>query len=254
MGYRRHMRFLPFVTLAVVAALAACNDTPEQKPVEGRNAANYTAANIAPLAERSRDPAELDGAFLAAFPNPVARVGEDDYSFKPAALYRLKDNWVLLSEGTGPDCHACSGWLAVHYLRQTPEGFALVKGWNDAIPGTSFGGAPQWTLRTDLASVPVIESEHGGTWQGYSCSVARLTGLDPNGPTRLAEHIPLAYSDAGAIVDDTKPREVDGTIAQGQRDQSFTVHYKGTVTQDVVYSRKGAGFVAGTGADTIPQC
>jgi len=47
---------------------------------------------------------------------------------------------------------------------------------------------------------------------------------------------------------------VAGTIAEGQRGQSFTVHYKGTVTRDIPYTRTGATFAPGKGADEIPQC
>lgn len=246
------MRRFALVLVPALLGVAACKDTPSAPDNGGT--ANLTSANLAPLAEKSNDPAALKLAFAAAFETPQQRVGDDSYTFSPTALYRLDKAWVLLSEGTGPDCHACSGWLAVHYLNRTDDGFQLVKGWNDAIPGTSFGGAPEWKMRTDLMAVPVIESEGGGTWQGYSCSIARLTELTPGGPKPIAERIPLSYSDAGAIVDETKPREVTGTIAEGQRGQSFTVHYKGTVTRDIPYVRSGATFAPGKGADEIPQC
>jgi hypothetical protein len=247
------MRFSAPIVLALLLGTAACKDTPPSRPDNG-GTANLTAANIAPLAEKSNDPAALREAFAAAFETPKQQIGDDNYGFTPTALYRLDKAWVLLSEGTGPDCHACSGWLAVHYLNRTDKGFQLVKGWNDAIPGTSFGGAPQWQVRTDLTTMPVIESEGGGTWQGYSCTVARLTELTPDGPKPLVERIPLAYSDGGAIIDGSKPKQVDGSIVEGERGKSFTVRYKGTVTRDIPYTLQGNGFTAGKGADQIPQC
>ncbi len=247
------MRSPALVLLPILFGIAACKDTPPAAP-ENAGTANLTSANLAPLAEKSNDPAALKQAFAVAFETPEQRIGGDSYNFTPTALYRLDKAWVLLAEGTGPDCHACSGWLSVHYLDRTDDGFKLVKGWNNAIPGTSFGGAPEWKMRTDLMATPVIESEGGGTWQGYSCTVARLTELTATGPKAVAERIPLSYSDAGAIVDDTKPREVDGTIAEGQRGESFTVHYKGTVARDIPYTRKGETFAPGKGAADIPQC
>lgn len=250
------MRLPLFLALSASLALAACKDPQAAKDGEPANKAAQTAAHMAPLAERSADRAALTAAFAVAFDNPAQKVGDDTYTYTPAALYRLADKWVLLSEGTGPDCHACSGWLAVHYLNRAPDGvFTLAKGWNDAVPGTSFGGAPEWTVRTDLMAAPVIESQGGGTWQGYSCSIGRLTELADAGPKVRVERIPLMYNDGGAIVDDArKAEEMEGRIAQGLRDESFTVRYTGTVARDVAYTRKGEAFVPGPGADKIPQC
>lgn len=241
------------VVISVLVLLAGCQPEPAEKP-EQNNAA-LASVNVAPVAERSDDPTAMKQAFAAAFPEPTARIGDDTYSYTPAALYRLKDKWVLLSEGRGPDCHACAGWLSVHYLERGGDGFKLMKGWADAVPGTSFGGPPEWKVRTDLMSAPVVESTGGGTWQGYTCSVGTLTELTPDGPKARAKQIPLVYSDAGAIIDESqKPKEMEGRIGEGQRGKSFVVHYSGAVTRDVSYTLKGDAFEAGAGAKDIPTC
>ena len=246
------MRFPALSLLVPLSLLAACGGGDDA----GKNAEKVvnTSAPRVPLAEKLNEPAALKSAFALAFKSPAVSIKDESYTFTPAALYRVHDGLVLLSEGSGPDCHACSGFLAVHYLTEGTDGMKVIKGWVDAIPGSEYGAPPQWEVRTDLMSAPVVQTVSNGMGQGITCSIARLTELLPDGPKLRADLVPLAYSDEGAIVDDTKPSTVDAAIAPADRDKDFVVKYKGSVTRDVTWSRQGDAFVASKDAQGIPQC
>jgi len=245
---------LPVALLLVPAiTLAACSGGAPEKEGARENAVE-TSANLTPRADKVNDAAVLANAFRAAFKAPEVRLGDDIYSFRPAALYRMDDRWVLLSEGSGPDCHACSGFLAAHYLAGEPGAFSVTGGRADAIPGSSFGAPPEWRMRTDLMAAPVIEAHGGGTWQGISCSTATLTELAPEGPALRAKDIPLLYDDTGAIVDDRAPTSVKGTVGEGQRSRNFIVRYDGSVKREIAYDRKGDLYAPAAKTDDVPQC
>ncbi|MBB5686135.1 hypothetical protein [Sphingobium boeckii] len=246
------MRFPALSLFASLMLLSACGGGDDANKASEK--AIDTSALRVPLAEKLNEPAALQSAFALAFETPAIMIKDERYTFAPAGLYRVKEGLVLFSEGSGPDCHACSGLLAVHYLTETPEGMKVTKGWTDAIPGSEYGAPPQWTVRTDLMSAPVVQTVSNGMGQGITCSIARLTELLPDGPKLRADLVPLAYSDEGAIVDDTKPNTVDAAIAPADRDRDFVVKYKGSVTRDVIWSRQGEAFVAGKDAQGIPQC
>lgn len=246
------MRFPALVLLPL--ALAACGGEPAEQPADPAPNAVATSVGAIPAVMRSTSAAALGAAFTAAFADPNVRIGDDLYRFRPAALYRLPDKWVLLSEGSGPDCSACAGRLAVHYLARTADGFAVREAWPDAIPGSGYGAPPEWQLRTDLTGAPVIQSEASGMGQGIVCRVARLTALTPEGPAPIAERIPLDYSNAGAIVDGSAATEVQGAIVAGDSDEGFTVRYSGTVDRAVPYQRSDDGYAPAASAADIPQC
>jgi len=247
------MRFPAACLLILPMFLAACGDGAS----EGNRAVEKavpTAASRVPFAQKLEEPGAMQKAFELAFVKPAVVIKDETYTFQPAALYRIKDRLVLLSEGSGPDCHACSGFLAVHYITETQDGMKVTQGWTDAIPGSEFGAPPKWQMRTDLMSAPVIQTEGSGMGQGIECSTARLTELLPEGPKARTANVPLNYSDSGAIVDKTPPSEVLGSIAPAERDRDFVVHYKGSVNRDVIWTRQGEAFVAGKDAQTVPQC
>lgn len=248
------MRLSVALLLAPALLLAACSDqAPEKEGV--RENAVQTSANLTPRAERVNDAAVLSNAFRTAFKAADVRLGDDNYHFQPAALYQMDDRWVLLSEGSGPDCHACSGFLAVHYLDGEPGAFRVTGGRADAIPGSSFGAPPEWRMRTDLMAAPVIEAQGGGTSQGITCSTGTLTELAPQGPALRAKGIPLLYDDSGAIVDDRAPTSVKGAVtAEGQRGQSFIVRYDGSVKREIAYYRKRDLYAPATKTADVPQC
>lgn len=247
------MRLRLILPIVTILASSAC--TPAD---DGNNNSTEvvveTSGALVPQALEIDDPALLKSAFAAAYASPEVRLGDDLYSFTPAALYRVNDSWVLLAEGSGPDCNACSGYLGVHYLNGDASALKVTAGRADAIPGSSFGSPPQWQLRTDLMSAPVIEAEVGGTAQGISCATASLTELAPEGPVIRASNIPVLYDDS-ALFPGGKSQSLKGSVtANGKRNQSFTVDYGGSIDREIVYTRSGEIYTAMGKTTDLPRC
>lgn len=234
------------------ALLASCDQSP---PVQQND---FTPSAMADPAARFRTMPEkelLQLAFQSAFGNGATTLtlGETQYAFKPEAVKWVGGRAVLISGGQGEDCHGCAGTLAVHYLRPGAEGLEVVGAWPQAASGTSGGQPPEWTLRTDLASNPVVETRGGGTFQGYTCSAAQLVELKADAPVIIADGVQLAYSDGGAAIDGSA-RSISGKIIPGTRDQSFIVTYDGSSAARVTYQRHGQTYEKAKGSPEIPAC
>lgn len=165
-------------------------------------------------------------AFGRAFPAGATRsIDGKSYAFAPIALIELGGGlYALVSLGTNANnCHACAGINAVHYLRDAEGGYQLVGEWLDVGAAGSFGStATRWGVSRALAEPPVLYTEGGGTWQGYTCSWASLTALRPNGPRELVETIPVYY---GAPDGEA---EIRGAITEAAPGGGFTVSYSGS--------------------------
>lgn len=236
------------------ALLASCGDS---QPAQRDDGFANTAVNDPTARYRAMPEKELlDLAFDAAFKakgQAQMDVGDSHYSFKPEAVRWVGNRAVLISGGKGDDCHACAGALAVHYLEPGANGLNVVGSWPVAASGGSFGEPPSWTLRTDLASNPVLQTEGGGTFQGYTCTNAQLVELKPDAPVTIADNVQIHFSDGGAVTDGASEK-VDGKILPGTRDQSFTVAYDGTTSAEVVYNKQGDTFQKAKGTPDIPGC
>jgi hypothetical protein len=248
-------RFSTAAPIALLAALAACDSgAPPANDVTPQSLVAQTTA-----VSRFRDlPADIQMqvATTAAFPGPegaTARIGDDIHVFSPQKLAWMGDTAVLFSGGQTEDCHACTGTLAVHYLKPVDNGLEVVGGWLDAATGTSFGGPPEWRIRTDLAPNPVIQAEGGGTWQGHSCRYAELVELTPQGPVKLIDGVPLSYAD-GSGMGDGKPADYAGKIEAGEPGASFTVQYSGTRSDKITYRRAGTSYKAAPGSPDLSGC
>ena len=237
------------------ALLASCGDGKDAASRE--NGFENTAVADPAARYRSMPEKELiDLAFKAAFNTPGhadMTVGDTRYAFTPQAVRWVGNRAVLISGGQSDNCHGCAGTLAVHYLEPRGNGLAVVGAWPEAASGTSYGQPPEWTLRTDLASNPVLQTEGGGTFQGYSCTNAQLVELTPAAPVTIADNVQLHFSNEGAVVDGGA-ESIDGKIMPGARDQNFTVSYGGTTSAQIVYKRQGTRFEKATGAPDIPSC
>lgn len=180
--------------------------------------------------------------------------GEDGgrMRYAPGEIVWLADMAVLLSPGTSmEDCHACTGDVAITYLRPEQGRFAVAGRWTDLVDGNGFGQPPAaLSVSRDLASQPVLVAETGFTNQGYTCAVTTLVELSPRGPV-AAGTIPTGYSNIGAVDPDTGrtiggdvPRALDGAIADVERDRGFTVRAEGVADRyarvDGRYVRQGA--------------
>lgn len=233
------------------ALLAACD-----KAAKGRED-GYAPTAVADASAKFRTMPEkqvLDLAFKAAFKgDPQAVLDDTRYAFKPEAVRWVGGRAVLISGGQGDDCHGCAGTLAVHYLQPRGDGFEVVGAWPQAASGGTFGAPPAWTLRTDLADNPVLETGSGGTFQGYTCRTAQLVELAPDAPVLIADGVQLGYDDAGAAVD-RAAEGIEGKIFPGAKGRSFVVVYKGTRTARVTYEKHGAVYQKAKGSPDLPSC
>lgn len=175
--------------------------------------------------------------------------------YTPGKLVSAPFGPVLLSEGQVTDAaHVSAGKIAIHYLKPAGDGFAVVKAWPSGVVTGSFGKVARWSVSHLFSDWPVIVSEGGGTWQGYTCSWAKLTELRPTGPVELAT-VPLSYSDEGARTDEGEARTISGKIINVVQNQSFDVIYSGSRSFSEHWVREGAGYrIAGGAKSQMESC
>ncbi|WNO53063.1 hypothetical protein [Stakelama saccharophila] len=240
------------VVVIVALALAlwlSSKSGDDGAPVPAPSPAPTSAASPGPEGVRALPESEqMQKAAIAALGAADGKVGEQDGQrtmTEPAGLFWDGDRAILISEtGMEDGCHGCSGSLGVHYLKPDGEdGLTVTGSWPDAIDGSSWGRPPaQWRVSRKFADVPVVYATGGGTFQGYTCSVATLTRLGPDGPRAMVS-IPLGYDDSGAVISDTRTK-LDGKIVNIVPGKRFDVHYTGTETFTDHYVRQGDRYVA----------
>jgi hypothetical protein len=260
---------------ALSAGIAACSrGTPAHAPAQAPpSAANSTS--VAP----DTSGIDLLTAFKAAFGVPApasvdvpANAGEDQaqatgalgdtpengtsrLQFSPAQLFQLSPGlFVLVSKGVDPvGCHACSGILAVHYLKRTTDGFDLLSQSGPIGPRAGFGAAPDFTIRTDLFPFPALQVQESDGGQGCGSTAARLYELTPGGLVGHGDDIDLAgsydgsggsksFDYSGTIVPDKRVESdtaYDGKVGPPHEVRAFKVVYKGTINGEVPYSPEG---------------
>lgn len=219
------------------------------------------AAPLFPVTEVDRDtvPAGTPEAFWAVFGESPRNEAErtvkgEKITFVPLTLIRLPgDVTALVSTGVS-DCeaHACAGLNSVHYLRRDKSGADYVKAgeWLDVgMSGTWGSPATRWGWTDAITGTPVLYTEGGGTWQGYSCAGAALTELGPKGPVEIAR-IPVYYSDTGSDNGST----LRGTITAAEQGRSFTVTYAGSETFSERYVRGTDGTYKLEGKTRMKTC
>lgn len=241
------------VLLAGSTVLASCGKSP---PEPAREDGYAPAAATDPSAKfRAMPEKQLLGlAFDAAFKGQRSLTLDDaHYVFTPEAVRWVGGRAVLISGGRGDECHGCSGTLALHYLQPKGDGLEVVGAWPQAASGASYGQPPEWTLRTDLASNPVLETRGGGTFQGYTCNAAQLVELKSDAPVTIARDVQLTYSDEGAVAEG-RAQSISGTIIPDARDRSFIVAYNGSTSARVTYERHGQIYEKAKGAPELPSC
>jgi len=179
---------------------------------------------------------------------------EETVEFKPGGLVWTTFGPVLISIGEVKDAaHVSAGKIAVHYLRPVGGQFEVAQSFVPAIETGTFGQIGSWTLSRKFSEFPLVYATGGGTWQGYTCSVATLTELTPNGPRQLAD-IPIAYSNGGAVQEGEKVTEIRGNVRNIVKDQSFDVIYSGSQTFTDHYVRSGGGYALEGGESRMPSC
>lgn len=190
----------------------------------------------------------------AAFPEGRGRASAQgsEIVYEPGILVDAPFGLVLVNEGRVPDAaHVESGYVAVQYLKAVDRGFRVVKSWPEAIKSGSFGQMSEMAVSRKFSELPVVYTNGGGTWQGYTCAWTTLTELRPEGPVELA-NIMTTYDDSGATVD-REAVSTEGKIADIVPGKSFKVRFTGTRRFDADYVRKGNAYVLQGGEQNALQ-
>lgn len=227
---------------------------PPPGPERGTKSANSA---MRALPEQQQVGLAFDAVFGLGERN--IRVSEETvYSYAKGKVVWTDFGPVLIVEGSGEPYPPALGTLGIFYLREVagPK-FEEVRRWPDAAAGSIMGNPPQWKIRRDIASRPVIESTSGGVWQGYACDSITLTELTPGGPRALVTFA-SAYDNSGA--EGADGQRYDGAIVNVVRNRSFDVRFSGTATIIEHFVRKGARYERVPAADEelneglIPTC
>jgi hypothetical protein len=233
------------ILTASLLALAACRQPAEPVVVDPGPPPPLTAARAFEMAFGDAAPVE----------RKVTREGVDyqeTLTYRPAKLVPMSEGHVaLVSLATNAsDCHACSGAMAIHYLRRTGTTWTLEGGWPEIVGGNGFGAPPDWTVRTDLGEPLYIVAEAGWSGQGYTCSSADLIELMPGAPRVLGQDIPIHYDNEGV---GTPPVvNIVGTLGRGP-DGKLRVTFTGSKTGFTDYQIVGPALVR-TSPNLIDDC
>lgn len=234
---------MAFLGIATASALLIRPAPPAAPPPNVKATKPSAPASAAAAPQGFSSP--LEAAFFAATGHKQAFT-EDEGRMKtmPLRLLDLPFGPVLLTGSEDPDgCHACTGFIAIHYLDRVPTGFKVRKSWPEGVSGWGWGALPnEWSVTDKFTTYPAIYAEGGYSGQGYTCGSATITELRPEGPV-TSDNITLSYSDGGAVEDESKATELDGKIGNITREKSFDVVVPGPHGFRERYIRKGNKFV-----------
>lgn len=225
-------------------------------------AADQPANALFKVEDVNRDtvPAGTPAAFWAAFgesPKNEAERTVDDvkFTYVPLTLIPLPDGKTALISTGASECTgtACSGKNSVHYLQGDKASYKVTGEWLDVgSAGVAGNPALRWGWTDAIESSPMLYTEGGGTWQGYSCSYASLTRLGATAPEDVAQ-FPVYYSDGGA--NENNPVEYTGEITSTEKGRSFTVTYTGSKTFSERYVLGSDGkYTLASGESRVPTC
>ncbi len=246
-----HLNHGSIALAGAIALLAGCQQAPEA----GNATAPAPSATPSPTGVRALPEAEqLKLAFRTTYgKDGAAQVQEDDagvINVKPGQLLWIGDTAVLLSPGANEsDCHACSGALAIAYLKPQGDGFAVTGKWPTLVRGSGWGAVPEWRVIGEFTDNPAVYVESGDTAQGYSCGGASITELKPDGPVQ-SERIWLSSSNEGAVDETTGKTfggepliRLEGKITDIVKGKSFAVQATGTAKFVERYEYRDGKFV-----------
>lgn len=224
-------------------------------------ASSQTDKALFPVTDVNRDtvPAGTPEAFAAVFGTSPKNEAEREVkgqkiTFVPLTMIKLPGEVTALVSTGASDCeaHACAGLNSVHYLRRDKDSYRYVKAgeWLAVGAAGTWGNpAARWGTTDAITGTPVLYTQAGGTWQGYSCDVAVLTELGAKGPAEIAR-VPIYYSDASR---DNGPA-LRGTISAAERGTSFTVAYTGSESFSERYVRAPDGTYKLEGKSRMKTC
>ena len=245
-------------TGAIVIGAAVAFGLLRERPPEVPVAVSTQPLVVAPKAittafPRLSNQEALVAAFKAATGHAKAftAVGESGReTTTPVRILDLPFGQALLTSTEIADgCHACSGALGVYYLERTNTGYAVKRSWPKAMDGWGWGAPPKgWTVTERFTTNPALYAEGGYTGQGITCGSASLVELRPEGPVS-SDLINLSFSNGGNVDEETKmtfegdpARDVEGKIADVQKDRSFVVRVTGKERFDERYVWTGAKY------------
>jgi hypothetical protein len=247
----RHLNHSGIAIAGAIALLAGCQQAPET----GNATASTPSATPTPTGVRALPEAEqLKLAFRTTYgKDGAAQVTEGDagvINVKPGQLMWVGDTAVLLSPGANEsDCHACSGALAIAYLKPQGDGFVVTGKWPTLVRGSGWGAEPEWRVTGEFTDNPAIYVESGWSGQGYSCSGASITELKPDGPVQ-SERVWLSSSNEGAVDETTGKTfggepliRLEGKITDIVKGKSFAVQATGTAKFVERYEYRDGKFV-----------
>ncbi len=200
-----------------------------------------------------------DAAFRAVFGGSGSgRITLDGRTVKfgrPRLVPLPDGRFALVSAGEIEGAaHVESGQIAVHYLKSDGKNYTVVRKWWNAGGGTSFGTAPAFSISTKFGPNPVIYTEGGGTWQGYTCSSGALIELTPAGPVEIAT-FPTHYDNGGTVEDERRATSISGTLGTIQPRKSFTITYRGSRNFAETYVLRGGKYrLSGDGESRMETC
>ncbi|MDC7684061.1 SHOCT domain-containing protein [Asticcacaulis sp. BYS171W] len=252
-GFLFSLFFIALILIAIWLFVKGRDiDTPAAPDSDTMSASISTSAPAATVTTLSPDQ-QLRKASEAAFKGQTTLRASENVTYTPKHLIAAPFGPVLISEGKVDNPgHASAGKIAVHYLKPEGDHFTVTKAFLPALESGSFGAVAGTQIRSEFASNPTLETDGGGTWQGYTCSWTTLTELTPDGPVARAT-VPMVYSNSGAT--DANPVTIEGKITKIVANASFDVTYGGTRSFVDHYVRKGETYVLDTGrASTMETC
>ena len=128
----------------------------------------------------------------------AAALGVHAGGLTPVAAVDLGTRVAVIATERGGESHADSGRVVVRYVERTATGFRRSAASEVSEGRASWGAAPTWKLRHDLADAPMLAIEGGGTWQGQTCMWTALVELDAEAPREALVALTLHSSDTGA--------------------------------------------------------
>lgn len=201
---------------------------------------------------------QLSRAFQAAFnakDQAQVQIGGRTFVYHPGKLFWDGDRAVLISPATGAgDCTDCAGTVGVYYLSAAGDHFQVSGSWPEAVSGARWNTSPRWHMIGTYTSRPAIWEQGTTRTQDCASGSATLTELTPAGPVTSGP-IRFTYRGkngiAGILLGDTN---IEGHIANVQKDVSFDVVYSGDKQFTETWVKQGDRFVLQGGESKMPTC
>lgn len=201
---------------------------------------------------------QLARAFEAAFKTKdeaQVQIGGRSLVYHPGRLIWDGDHAILIAPVSGAGgCPDCEGTVGVYYLTPDGDHFQVKSSWPEAVSPTRWNTVPRWRMMTSYTTHQAIWEQGYNRSEDCSSGSATLTELTPSGPVTSG---PIRFSYrgkngiAGLLLGDTN---VEGHVANVQKDVSFDVVYSGDKQFTETWVKQGNSFVLQGGETQMPTC